>query len=151
MTPSRLRLVGLLALAVPIILTAAGAPADAAFGALALASAAAGFAMLLAGPVLRTILAILAALLGLCVVLVGIFGPAVDAAVVAAIVGGALQSLVAVWIATTARRWPSAASRYSRSRVAGDPAGDWDALSAGDDPTEETVVERPAKRPDETR
>jgi hypothetical protein len=136
MTPSRLRLAALLALAVPIVMTAAASGANAGFGALALASAAAGFAMLLAGPVFRTILAGLIGLLGVCVVLVGVFGPAVDALVVVAIVGGGLQVLVAVWVATTVRHWPAATSRYSRSRLEGDPASDWDALSAGDDPTE---------------
>lgn len=141
MTPSRLRLAALLALAAPIVMTAAASGANPAFGALALASAAAGFAMLLAGPVFRTILAGLIALLGVCVVLVGVFGPAVDALVVVAIVGGGLQALVAIWVATTVRHWPATTSRYSRSRVEGDPASDWDALSAGDDPTEEAVVE----------
>jgi len=136
MTPSRTRLIALLALAVPIALTAAAAGSNAAFGALALAAAAAGFAMLLAGPVFRVILSVLIALLGACVVVVAVFVPAPDALTVVAIVGGALQVLVAAWIATTVRNWPTTGSRYSRSRVAGDPASDWDALSAGDDPTD---------------
>lgn len=141
MNGSRLRLVALLALAVPIAVTAATAGANAAFGALALAAAAAGLAMLLAGPVFRTILAALLALLGICVVLVGIFSPPVDSLVVAAITGGVLLTVVAIWVATTVRHWPSATSRYSRSRLEGDPASDWDALSAGDDPTDQSVVE----------
>jgi hypothetical protein len=136
MIPSRLRLTALLALAVPIGLTAVVAGTSAAFGALALAAAAAGLAMLLAGPVFRVILAGLIALLGLCVVLVAVFDPSAGSPAVIAIVGGVLQVLVAGWVATTVRRWPPPGSRYSRSRLEGDPAGDWDALSAGDDPTE---------------
>jgi hypothetical protein len=136
MTPSRLRLLALLSLAVPIALTAVAAGSSAAFGALALAAAAAGLAMLLAGPVFRLVLAALIALLGACVVLVAVLDPALEAPVVVAIVAGALQVLVAGWVATTVRHWPSPGSRYSRSRLEGDPASDWDALSAGDDPTD---------------
>ncbi len=136
MTPSRLRLIALLALAVPIVLTSIAVGSSAAFGALALASAAAGLAMLLAGPVFRAILAVLIALLGACVVVVAVFAPELDALTVVAIVGGALQVLAAAWVAATVRGWPSATSRYSRSRVEGDSASDWDALSSGDDPTD---------------
>lgn len=141
MTPSRLRLVSLFALAVPIVLTAIASGAGPAFGALALASAAAGFAMLLAGPVFRTIVSVLIALLGVCVVIVAVFTPDLDALTVVARVGGVLQVLVAAWVATNVRRWPSSGSRYSRSRLEGDPASDWDALSSGDDPTDPAVVE----------
>lgn len=136
MTSSRLRLLALVALAVPIVMTAVAAASSAGFGALALAAAAAGLAMLLAGPVFRVILAVLIALLGVCVILVGAVTPQPDAPVVVAIVGGAVQVLVAGWVATTVRFWPTATARYSRSRLEGDPATDWDALSAGDDPTE---------------
>ncbi len=136
MTPARRRLAALVGLAVPIIVTACATGANPAFGALALASAAAALAMLLAGAVFRAILAVLIALLGVCVVLVAIFSPALDALGVVALVGGALQVLVAAWIAMTVRGWPPPGARYSRSRVDGDPASDWDALSAGDDPTE---------------
>jgi hypothetical protein len=135
MTPSRLRLVALLALAVPVVVIAATSAASAGFGALALASAAGGFAMLLAGPVFRTILAVLIALLGGCVVLVAIVTPDGGGLAVLALVAGILQVLVAGWVATTARHWPSGGSRYSRTRLDGDPASDWDTLSAGDDPT----------------
>jgi hypothetical protein len=141
MTPSRLRLVALLALAVPMVLTAVAVGASPAFGALTLAAAAAGLAMLLAGPVFRSILAVLIALLGVCVILVAVFGSAIDALVVVAIIGGTLQVVVAGWVTITARRWPAATSRYSRSRLDGDPASDWDALSAGDDPTDSRVAE----------
>jgi hypothetical protein len=133
---SRLRLIALLALAVPIGLTAVAASSSAAFGALALAAAAAGLAMLLAGPVFRVVLAGLIALLGACVVLVAVLDPALESPIVLAIVGGALQVLIAAWVATTVRHWPPPGSRYSRSRLEGDPASDWDALSAGDDPTD---------------
>lgn len=136
MTPSRLRLLALLGLAVPIVLTAIAAPTSAGFGALALAAAAAGLAMLLAGPVFRVILAVLIALLGVCVVLVGVFTEPPGGLVIVAIVGGVIQVLLAGWVSMTARLWPAAAARYSRSRVEGDPATDWDALSAGDDPTD---------------
>ncbi len=136
MTPSRLRLIALLALAVPIVLTAIASGSSAAFGAIALASAAAALAMLLAGPVFRAILAVLIALLGACVVVVAVFTPELDALTLVAIVGGTLQVLAAAWVATTVMRWPASGSRYSRSRLEGDPASDWDALSAGDDPTD---------------
>lgn len=141
MTPPRLRLVALVALAVPIVLTAIAAGSNAAFGALALASAAAAFATLLAGPVFRAILAVLIALLGACVVAVAVFTPELDSLAVVAIVGGAVQVLVAAWVATTVRNWPPTGSRYSRTRLVGDPTSDWDALSAGDDPTDSAVVE----------
>jgi hypothetical protein len=136
MTPSRTRLVALLTLAAPIVPTAIAAGSNAAFGALALASAAAVLAMLLAGPVFRAILAVLIALLGACVVVVAVFVPELDGLTVVAIIGGALQVLAAAWVVTTIRNWPATGSRYSRSRVEGDPASDWDALSAGDDPTD---------------
>ncbi len=136
MTPSRLRLVALLVLALPIALSAVAAGTNPAFGALALAAAVAGFAMMLAGPVFRTILSVLIALLGACVVVVAVFTPELDGPLITAIVGGALLVLAAAWVATTVRHWPSATSRYSRSRVEGDPANDWDALSSGDDPTD---------------
>lgn len=141
MTASRLRLVALLALVVPIALTGAASPVSAGFTALALASAAAAAAMLLAGPVFRLILSVLLALLGLCVVLVALNTPDAGALGVLAIVSGILQTLVAGWVATTVRRWPTSTSRYSRSRVEGDRASDWDALSEGDDPTDVRVVE----------
>jgi hypothetical protein len=91
--------------------------------------------------VFRSILAVLIALLGVCVILVAVFGSAIDALVVVAIIGGTLQVVVAGWVTITARRWPAATSRYSRSRLDGDPASDWDALSAGDDPTDSRVAE----------
>jgi hypothetical protein len=136
MNPARLRLIALVALAVPIALTAVAAGSSAAFGALALAGAAAVLAMLLAGPAFRTILAVLIALLGASVVVVAVLDPDLESPVVIAIVGGGLQVLVALWVATTVRHWPATTSRYTRSRLEGDPASDWDALSAGDDPTE---------------
>ena len=138
MTPSRLRLIALLALAVPIILTAVASTQSGALGALALASAAGGFAMLLAGPVFRTILAVLIALLGVCVVLVAVATPEGGGLAALGFAAGILQVVAAGWVAATARRWPTSGARYSRTRVAGDPASDWDALSSGDDPTDES-------------
>lgn len=136
MTPARRRLAALVGLAVPIIVTASATGANPAFGALALASAAAALAMLLTGVVFRAILAVLIALLGACIVLVAVFSPVLDALGLVALIGGALQVLVAAWIMMTVRGWPAPGARYSRSRVDGDPASDWDALSAGADPTE---------------
>lgn len=139
--PKRLRLVSLIALVVPFALTAVAAGSTPALGALALAAAAAGLAMLLAGPVFRVILAVLVALLGACVVLVAIF--TADAAPsVLAVVAGAIQIVVGAGVAATARFWPGPTSRYSRSRLEGDPASDWDALSAGDDPTDDPASPR---------
>ncbi len=137
MTPSRLRLLALLALAVPILLTAIASGESAAFGALALASTAGGFAMLLAGPVFRIILSVLIALLGACVVLVAVVTPESSGLEALALVAGVLQVLAGGWAAITARRWPSGGSKYSRTRLDGDPASDWDSLSAGDDPTDD--------------
>lgn len=133
MTPSRLRLLGLLALAVPIVLTAVATRDSAAFGALATASAAATLALLLAGRVFRVILGLLIALLGVSVVLVAAVLPELS---VLALVGGILLTVVAIGVVLTSRAWPSTTSRYTRSRVDGDPASDWDTLSAGDDPTD---------------
>lgn len=136
MTPARLRLLGLLALAVPIAASAAASGESAGFPALALASAAAGLAMLLAGPVFRTILSVLLVLLGLCVILVALNTPDAGGLVWLALTAGILQMLVGIGLALTVRAWPTSTSRYSRSRVTGDRASDWDALSDGDDPTE---------------
>src|SRR5690606_10869418 len=112
---SRLRLLSLSALAVPIALTAAASPATPGFAALALASAAGGAAMLLAGPVFRGILAVLLALLGLGVVLVAVNTPGAGGLGVLALVAGFVQLAVGVGVALTVRLWPSGASRYSRS------------------------------------
>lgn len=138
MTPSRVRLLALLALAAPIAATAAASAASPGFVALALASAAAGAAMLLAGPVFRLVLAVLLALLGVCVVLVAVNTADAGGLGILALVAGAVQVLVAIGVAATVRRWPGTTSRYSRSRVVGDRASEWDALSAGDDPTDQS-------------
>jgi hypothetical protein len=135
MTPSRHRLVALLGLAVPVVLTAIASPASPGFPALALATAAGILAMLLAGPVFRVILSVLLGLLGVCVVLVALNTPDPGGLVWLAFAAGILQALVAGWILMTVRLWPTGTARYSRSRVAGDAASDWDALSEGDDPT----------------
>lgn len=138
MTPSRVRLIALIALVVPIVLVAVASSQSAAFGALALASAAGVLAMLLAGSVFRMILSVLIALLGLCVVLVAVATPEGGGLQILALGGGILQVVVAGWVATTVRRWPTSGSRYSRTRLDGDPASDWDALSSGDDPTDDS-------------
>ena len=137
MTPGRLRLLSLIALAIPVALTAVAAGGGAGVAALALATAAAGCALLLAGPVFRVVLAVLIALLGACVILVAVATPEGGSLVGLAVAAGIVQVLMGVGIAVTARAWPATASRYSRSRLAGDPANDWDALSSGDDPTDD--------------
>ncbi len=135
MTPSRLRLLSLLALVVPIAATGLASPASPGFAALALASAAGAAAMLLAGAVFRGILAVLLALLGGCVMLVAVNTPEAGALGTVALVAGIVQAVVALGVLATVTRWPAGTSRYSRSRVAGDRASDWDALTEGDDPT----------------
>jgi hypothetical protein len=132
------RLIALIALVVPIVLVAVASSQSAAFGALALASAAGVLAMLLAGSVFRMILSVLITLLGLCVVLVAVATPEGGGLQILALGGGILQVVVAGWVATTVRRWPTSGSRYSRTRLDGDPASDWDALSSGDDPTDDS-------------
>lgn len=136
MTPARLRGVSLAALAVPIALTAISSPASPPLAALALAGAAGGAALLLAGPALRTIVAVLIAVLGGCVVLVGVASAADDGLGVLGVVAGAAQAIVAGGVAVTARRWPTPTSRYDRSGRIGDRASEWDALSDGEDPTD---------------
>lgn len=138
MTASRWRALGLVALAVPLLLQAGAAAASAAFGALALAGAAAGLTLLLAGPILRTILAALIGVLGGAVVLVAVAlaVPGAESGVLLGGIGGALQAGAGVAVAVTARRWPESTSRYSRTRLSGDRASEWDALSSGEDPTD---------------
>ena len=139
MTPGRLRLLSLVALAIPAALTAFAAPVTPGFPALALATAAAGAALLLAGPLFRVILAVLIAALGGVVLLVAAYTsvtPEEQGWQIVAIVAGILQIVVGVGIAATSRAWPASTSRYSRTRATGDAITDWDALSAGDDPTD---------------
>lgn len=139
MTPGRVRLLSLLAIVITAALTAVAGSASQGFGALAIATAAAGAALLLAGSAFRVILAVLIAALGATAVLVSFFVTTPvgsESLLVVAIVAGALQVGVGIAIAATASRWPSSTGRYSRSSVVGDAASDWDALSAGDDPTD---------------
>jgi len=140
----------LLALAIPVAFTAIAAGAGGGVLALILATAAAAFALLLAGPVFRVILAVLIALLGVCVILVTVATPEGGGLVGLAVAGGALQVLIGIGIAVTARLWPASASRYSRTRMDGDatgggPVSHWDAMSSGDDPTERTSPPDPAR------
>lgn len=137
MTPGRIRLLSLLALAVPVALTAVAAGGGSAVGALALATVAAAFALLLAGPVFRIVLAVLIALLGLCVIVVAVATPEGGSLAGVAVAGGIVQILAGGAIAVTARLWPSAGSRFGRSRLERDSASDWDALTEGDDPTDD--------------
>jgi hypothetical protein len=148
MTPGRLRLLSLLVLAILAGLTALCAPATPGFPALGLATAAAGAALLLAGPVFRTILGVLIACLGGCIVLVAVFTTVSDDLhgwIVLAIVVGGIQAIAGIFVAATARTWPTSGRRYSLTRTTevGDAIGDWDALSAGDDPTGEGSIDLP--------
>jgi hypothetical protein len=53
-----------------------------------------------------------------------------------AVAFGALSALVGVAVLATSRRWPGPTRRYEATGVADDSAaGNWDALSAGKDPT----------------
>jgi uncharacterized membrane protein (TIGR02234 family) len=62
---------------------------------------------------------------------------------IVAIVLGVLMTLLGLAIAPTARSWPESGRKYSRSRLdaadadADDPIQEWDALSEGDDPTQQ--------------
>lgn len=140
MKPSVIRLLSLVALVVPVGMTALAAPAGPGFPALALASAAGGAALLLAGPLFRVILSGLIAALGATVLLVALSTTAPEGAegwIPVAIVAGILQLVAGIAVAVLSRRWPAATSRYSRTRTEGGSAiDDWDALSAGDDPTD---------------
>lgn len=191
---SRLRLVSLLAIAVVAalallawsqtwfrisvdtrVLTIGGNVAGGAMPALALASLAVILALALAGPLFRSILGVLEALLGVAMITTSVFaltdpvaaslsaitkatGLAGDDAAVAgghqstgwpvlAVVAGVLAILVGVFVAVTARRWPTSSRRFTRTRAEGtgaqaeeeiDPIREWDALSEGDDPTRPT-------------
>ncbi len=56
-----------------------------------------------------------------------------------AVTCGVLSLLVGVFLLATVRFWPATSSKYQAIRLEredGDPAGDWDALSDGSDPTE---------------
>ena len=69
-----------------------------------------------------------------------------------AVAAGALALLVGVFILVTARRWPLATSKYQAVRLQ-DPnaprssVGDWDALSEGEDPTDESTTDTPGEKP----
>lgn len=188
MTAGRLKLLGLLGVAVPAglvllawtqtwylaatddaELTVGGDVAAPALPALALATFALVGALAIAGPLVRVVLAVLGVLLGITTVVATAFttsdaaravapavaeitGVAPAAAVdlvrgveatpwpVVALVAGVLVAVGAVAVALTSRAWPASGRRYSRSRLVGDPVGDWDALSAGDDPTDDDAV-----------
>lgn len=145
-------------------LTVGGDVASPALPALALATLALVGALAIAGPVVRIVLAVLGVLLGVATVAATSFTLADPARAVApavaeatgvaaaaaaglvvgvaaspwptvALVAGALVGLASVAVAVTSRAWPASGRRYSRTRLAGDPVGDWDALSAGEDPT----------------
>lgn len=119
--------------------SAVGASVSAALAALGLATAAAGAALLLAGPVFRVILGVLIAALGGCVLLV-VVAQLTETSwatpLVVPLCAGAVQVVVGAGVVATSRYWPTTAKKYSRTRiVGGDVIADWDALSAGEDPT----------------
>jgi len=175
MTPTRLRLVSLLGIAVvaaltllawsqawfrvsvdTLALTVGGSVAGAALPALALASLAVILALALAGPLFRSILGVLEALLGVGIVVTSAFAlanpvaaslPAITKATglagsgngiadsveatgwpVLAVVSGVLAILVGLVVAVTARTWPTSSRRFSRTRTEAEgPGGDADA------------------------
>ena len=56
------------------------------------------------------------------------------------VVFGVLMILTGLAVAVTSRAWPATGSKYSRTRAVtpdGDAIADWDALSDGDDPTDD--------------
>ena len=189
MTPSRLRLISMVAIVVEAALVSLAwsqtwfllrlsgvelpVPGSIAGGALlplALASLALVAALALAGPFFRVVLGVLDALLGVCVVAVcvwalsdpvraalpvlidstGISGEGTLLGMVAsapatpwpfvALVLGVLTILTGVAVAVTSRAWPTSGARYTRTRAEtadGTAIQDWDALSEGDDPTDD--------------
>jgi len=169
MTPSRLRLVSLVGIAVVSalallawsqawfrisvdtrVLTVGGSVAGSALPALALASLAVILALALAGPVFRSVLGVLEALLGVGMVVTSAFAlanpvvaslPTITKATgltgdgkglaggheatgwpILAIVAGILAVLVGLFTAVTARRWPTSSRRFNRTRTEGDSA-----------------------------
>ncbi len=190
MTPSRLRLISMVAIVVEaafvslawsqtwFLLRLSGAEytvgGDIAGGALlpiALASLTLVLALALAGPVFRVILGVLDALLGVCVVAVAVWSLSdpvraslpvlVDATGLTGdeqafldeiastvttawpyvgLAAGILMILTGVAIAVTSPAWPVSGAKYSRTRAEtadGTAINDWDALSEGDDPTDD--------------
>lgn len=154
MTPGRGRLLALavLALLAGGVLLAASQPwaeepgtgptrdAPTAVLAIGLAMLALVGALAIAGRLMRMVLLVLGALLAACVVLVVLVaGEWATAWPVVAIVAAALTIVATPIVAIASRRWPVAASRYSRTRIAGqgDAVADWDALSEGEDPTDD--------------
>lgn len=155
----------------PAPLEVGGDVAASALAPLALTVLAIVAALALAGPVLRTVFGVLETLVGACIVAVtvvtladpvqasaaavtdvtGVAGADSVAELVAdvdvsawpvvAIVLGSLIGVTGMLVAVTARRWPLAGRKYSRTRIASaegsasDPVAEWDALSDGDDPT----------------
>lgn len=97
-------------------------------------------ALAIAGRMLRVVLLVLGALLAGCVILVAVVAGQWETAwPVVAIVAASLAILTTPVVVITARRWPVATSRYSRTRITGrgDAVADWDALSEGEDPTDD--------------
>lgn len=190
MTPSRLRLISMVAIVVEaalvslawsqtwFLLRLSGAEytvgGDIAGGALlpiALASLTLVLALALAGPVFRVILGVLDALLGVCVVAVAVWSLSdpvraslpvlVDATGLTGdeqafldeiastvttawpyvgLAAGILMIVTGLAIAVTSRAWPVSGAKYSRTRAEtadGTAIHDWDALSEGDDPTDD--------------
>lgn len=153
MTPGRLKFASIagLALFAGLVLLAGSQPwavgadveavrdAPTAILAVGLAELALVGAVAIAGPVFRVVLGVLAALLGVCVVLVVVVtGEWGSVWPVLAVVGGVLFVLGGVFVAVTGRSWPAGGRKYSRTRMSGgDAVADWDALSEGHDPTDD--------------
>lgn len=76
---------------------------------------------------------------------------------IVAAVGGALIAATGLFVLATGRGWPETGRRYSTTRLAdaerggvvdtGDRVDQWDALSAGDDPTTAAGEDVPEARP----
>ncbi|GGI47118.1 trp region conserved hypothetical membrane protein [Agromyces flavus] len=165
-----------------------GATASPAIAALALAGLALAGALAIAGPLIRIVLGLLAAVLGGCLVLAaslssaapvasvsgavaeatGVAGAESTAGLIAsvtatawpvvAIVGGVLVVLAGVLVVATGRAWPTSRRYGGGARLAADGTAtvatsdravdDWDGLSRGDDPTEDTDPEPGAETRD---
>ncbi len=140
----------------------AGGVAGSALAPIALASLALVAALAIAGPFFRVVLAVLLALLGVCVIVVSAFAianPVVSATAaitkvtgvagtasvarlvsatsmtawpIVAIVLGVLVTLLGMAIVPTARSWPESGRKYSRSRLVAADAEDLDPVQEWD-------------------
>jgi hypothetical protein len=141
-------------------LDVAGDRAAPALTAFAFAGLAAAAALTIAGRVVRVVLGVLQAAIGAAVAVIAAAALAdpVGAEVTAvsgrasiaelvlaavptpfpylAVIAGCAVAVTGLLVIVTASRWPGASRRYEADRDrSASPAGDWDALTGGDDPT----------------